>query len=279
MNKQFIVFTLVSAFFVSVVTAVLHQTGLGSPYLTFPVLSLLVPVLLQRMRQGQFSELPLHMGYHVYSWAIFTVINLFTTPFNVTLENQGLIVLVLLCVYFFTQVLLELVALLMTFFFKRNHRWGAVDEALDMAVYILPIPFIYLGSIFYINLTDPIMVAYFGPTISLNALVGEFLFIIISMLVFAFYMYPRNGEYKGTRLLRIVVTAAMLLAMNGHILYGGYIPEFVKAIAPTVFPIYQGNPLVFLTPGLLELVFIIVSVLIGKLVEIGVIKALTKSKC
>ena len=230
------------------------------------------------MRQGQFSELPLHMGYHVYSWGIFTVINLFTTPFNVTLENQALIVLVLLCVYFFTQVLLELVALLMTFFFKRNHRWGAVDEALDMAVYILPIPFIYLGSIFYINLTDPIMVAYFGPTISLNALVGEFLFIIISMLVFAFYMYPRNGEYKGTRLLRIVVTAAMLLAMNGHILYGGYIPEFVKAIAPTVFPIYQGNPLVFFTPGLLELVFIIVSVLIGKLVEIGVIKALTKSK-
>ena len=123
MNKQFIVFTLVSAFFVSVVTAVLHQTGLGSPYFTFPVLSLLVPVLLQRMRQGQFSELPLHMGYHVYSWAIFTVINLFTTPFNVTLENQALIVLVLLCVYFFTQVLLELVALLMTFFFKRNHRF------------------------------------------------------------------------------------------------------------------------------------------------------------
>ena len=161
MNKQFIVFTLVSAFFVSVVTAVLHQTGLGSPYLTFPVLSLLVPVLLQRLRQGQFSELPLHMGYHVYSWGIFTVINLFTTPFNVTLENQALIVLVLLCVYFFTQVLLELVALLMTFFFKRNHRWGAVDEALDMAVYILPIPFIYLGSIFYINLTDPIMAAYF----------------------------------------------------------------------------------------------------------------------
>ena len=52
----------------------------------------------------------------------------------------------------------------------------------------------------------------------------------------------------------------------------------MKAIAPTVFPIYQGNPLVFFTPGLLEFVFIIVSVLIGKLVEIGVIKALTKSK-
>ena len=278
MNKQFIIFTLISAFFVSVVTAVLHQTGLSSPYVTFPVLSLLVPVLLQRMRQGQFDELPLRMGYHVYSWAIFTVINLFTTPFNVTLEIQALIVLVFLCVYFFTQVLLELVALLMTFFFNRSHRWGVIDETLDMALYILPIPFIYLGSIFYIDLTDPIMVAYFGPTISLNAIVGEFLFIIVSMLVFAFYMYPRNSEYKGTRLLRIVVTAAMLLAMNGHILYGGYIPEFVKAIAPTIFPIYQGNPLVFITPGLLELVFIIVSVLIGRLVEIGIIKALVKRK-
>lgn len=278
MNKQFLVFTLISAFFVSVVTSVLHLTGWGSPYLTFPVLSLLIPIILQRMRQGRFSELPIHMGYHVYSWAIFTVINVFTTPFNVTIENQILIMIVFLGVYFFTQVLLELVALLMTYFFKRNRRWGVLDESIDMAVYILPIPFIYLGSIFYIDLTDPLMIAYFGPTISLNALMGEFLFIILSMLVFAFYMYPRNSEYKATRLLRIVITAVMLLAMNGHVLYGGYIPEFVKALAPTVFPIYQGNPLVFFTPGLLELVFIIVSVLIGKLVEIGVIKALTKSK-
>ena len=230
------------------------------------------------MRQGRFSELPIHMGYHVYSWAIFTVINVFTTPFNVTIENQILIMIVFLGVYFFTQVLLELVALLMTYFFKRNRRWGVLDESIDMAVYILPIPFIYLGSIFYIDLTDPLMIAYFGPTISLNALMGEFLFIILSMLVFAFYMYPRNSEYKATRLLRIVITAVMLLAMNGHILYGGYIPEFVKALAPTVFPIYQGNPLVFFTPGLLELVFIIVSVLIGKLVEIGIIKAFVKNK-
>lgn len=278
MNKQFIVFTLISAFFVSVVTSVLHLTGWGSPYLTFPVLSLLIPIILQRMRQGRFSELPIHMGYYVYSWVIFTVINVFTTPFNVTVENQILIMIVYLGIYFFTQVLLELVALLMTYFFKRNRRWGILDESIDMAVYILPIPFIYLGSIFYIDLTDPLMIAYFGPTISLNALMGEFLFIILSMLVFAFYMYPRNGEYKATRLLRIVITAVMLLAMNGHVLYGGYIPEFVKELAPTVFPIYQGNPLVFFTPGLLELVFIIVSVLIGKLVEIGIIKAFVKNK-
>lgn len=278
MNKQFILFTLISAFFVSVFTAILHQTGLGSPYLTFPVLSLLVPVILQRMRQGQFSDLPLCMRYHTYSWAIFTVINLFTTPFNVMIDNEALIILVFLGVYFFTQVLLELVALLMTFFFNRNHRWGIVDEAIDMSVYILPIPFIYLGSIFYIDLTNPVMLAYFGPTISLNSLIGEFVFVLISMLVFVFYMYPRSGEYKASRLLRIIVTAIMLLAMNGHILYGGYIPEFVKAIAPTIFPLYQGNLLVFITPGLLEFTFIIASVLIGKLVEVGIIKTIVKRK-
>jgi hypothetical protein len=278
MNKQFILFTLISAFFVSVFTAILHQTGLGSPYLTFPILSLLVPVILQRMRQGQFSDLPLCMRYHTYSWAIFTVINLFTTPFNVMIDNEALIILVFLGVYFFTQVLLELVALLMTFFFNRNHRWGIVDEAIDMSVYILPIPFIYLGSIFYIDLTNPVMLAYFGPTISLNSLIGEFVFVLVSMIVFVFYMYPRSGEYKASRLLRIIVTAIMLLAMNGHILYGGYIPEFVKAIAPTIFPLYQGNLLVFITPGLLEFTFIIASVLIGKLVEVGIIKTIAKRK-
>ena len=278
MNKQFILFTLISAFFVSVFTAILHQTGLGSPYLTFPVLSLLVPVILQRMRQGQFSDLPLCMRYHTYSWAIFTVINLFTTPFNVMIDNEALIILVFLGVYFFTQVLLELVALLMTFFFNRNHRWGIVDEAIDMSIYILPIPFIYLGSIFYIDLTNPVMLAYFGPTISLNSLIGEFVFVLVSMLVFVFYMYPRSGEYKASRLLRIIVTAIMLLAMNGHILYGGYIPEFVKAISPTIFPLYQGNLLVFITPGLLEFTFIIASVLIGKLVEVGIIKTIAKRK-
>lgn len=278
MNKQFILFTLISAFFVSVFTAILHQTGLGSPYLTFPILSLLVPVILQRMRQGQFSDLPLCMRYHTYSWAIFTVINLFTTPFNVMIDNEALIILVFLGAYFFTQVLLELVALLMTFFFNRNHRWGIVDEAIDMSVYILPIPFIYLGSIFYIDLTNPVMLAYFGPTISLNSLIGEFVFVLVSMLVFVFYMYPRSGEYKASRLLRIIVTAIMLLAMNGHILYGGYIPEFVKAIAPTIFPLYQGNLLVFITPGLLEFTFIIASVLIGKLVEVGIIKTIAKRK-
>ena len=72
------------------------------------------------------------------------------------------------------------------------------------------------------------------------------------------YLYPywysysiytqREIAYKGIRLFRIVLTAGLWLAMNAHILYGGYIPEFVLSLVPTVFPTYQGNPLVFVTP-------------------------------
>ncbi len=59
--------------------------------------------------------------------------------------------------------------------------------------------------------------------------------------------------------------------MNAHILYGGYIPEFILSLVPTVFPTYQGNLLIFITPALLEAGMIGVAVIIGALVERGII--------
>ena len=79
----------------------------------------------------------------MYTVGLFLRLLIYLLRVQCNIRNQALIVLVFLGVYFFIQILLELVALLMTFFFKRCHRWGAVDEALDMAVYIVPIPFIY----------------------------------------------------------------------------------------------------------------------------------------
>ena len=84
-------------------------------------------------------------------------------------------------------------------------------------------------------------------------------------------MYPRDIAYRGVRLFRIIVTAALWLAMNAHILYGGYIPEFIVSLVPTVFPTYQGNPLVFVTPTLLEAGMTGVAVILGALVERGII--------
>ncbi|ETJ36435.1 hypothetical protein Q604_UNBC09303G0001, partial [human gut metagenome] len=37
------------------------------------------------------------------------------------------------------------------------------------------------------------------------------------------------------RLFRIIITAGIWLAMNAHILYGGYIPEFILSLRSTCF--------------------------------------------
>ena len=92
----------------------------------------------------------------------------------------------------------------------------------------------------------------YASSMNVNILFAELVLLLVSLLVFVFYLYPRDLAYKGVRLLRIIITAGIWLAMNAHILCGGYIPEFILSLVPTVFPTYQGNPLVFVTPALLE---------------------------
>ena len=273
MNKSFWQFTFVCALFVSAVTTVLSLSGaLSLPVLVFPVLSLVIPFMVRRLKNAKFNDdLPLHMGYHTYSWAWWTVFSFLHTPFSFNVDNDLTKALLLFVVYFIVQVLIELCGLLGTKFFNRTHRWGMIDEALDMIGYIIPIPFLYIGSILHIDLQDPMVYFMYASSMNVNILFAELVLLLISLLVFVFYLYPRDLAYKGVRLLRIVITAGMWLAMNAHILYGGYIPEFVLSLVPTVFPTYQGNPLVFITPALLEAGMIGVAVIIGALVERGII--------
>ncbi|WP_314640907.1 hypothetical protein [uncultured Veillonella sp.] len=273
MNKSFWQFTFVCALFVSAVTTVLSLSGaLSLPVLVFPVLSLVIPLMVRRLKNAKFNDdLPLHMGYHTYSWAWWTVFSFLHTPFSFNVDNDITKALLLFIVYFIVQVLIELCGLLGTKFFNRTHRWGMIDEALDMIGYIIPIPFLYIGSILYVDLQDPMVYFMYASSINVNILFAELVLLLVSLLVFVFYLYPRDLAYKGVRLLRIVITAGMWLAMNAHILYGGYIPEFILSLVPTVFPTYQGNPLVFITPALLESGMIGVAVIIGALVERGII--------
>lgn len=273
MNKSFWQFTFVCALFVSAVTIVLSLSGaLSLPVLVFPVLSLVIPLMVRRLKNAKFNDdLPLHMGYHTYSWAWWTVFSFLHTPFSFNVDNDITKALLLFIVYFIVQVLIELCGLLGTKFFNRPHRWGMIDEALDMIGYIIPIPFLYIGSILYVDLQDPMVYFMYASSINVNILFAELVLLLVSLLVFVFYLYPRDLAYKGVRLLRIVITAGMWLAMNAHILYGGYIPEFILSLVPTVFPTYQGNPLVFITPALLESGMIGVAVIIGALVERGII--------
>ena len=273
MNKSFWQFTFVCALFVSAVTTVLSLSGaLSLPVLVFPVLSLVIPFMVRRLKNAKFNDdLPLHMGYHTYSWAWWTVFSFLHTPFSFNVDNGITKALLLFVVYFIVQVLIELCGLLGTKFFNRTHWWGMIDEALDMIGYIIPIPFLYIGSILHIDLQDPMVYFMYASSMNVNILFAELVLLLVSLLVFVFYLYPRDLAYKGVRLLRIVITAGMWLAMNAHILYGGYIPEFILSLVPTVFPTYQGNPLVFITPALLEAGMIGVAVIIGALVERGII--------
>ena len=236
MNKSFWLFTLICSLFVSAITTVLSLSGvLSLPILVFPVLSLVIPIMVRRLKNAKFNDdLPLSMGYHAYSWAWWAVFSFLHTPFSFNVDNGLAKVLLLFVVYFIVQVLIELCGLLATKFFNRTHRWGMIDEAL-------------------------------------NILFAELVLLLVSLLVFVFYLYPRDLAYKGVRLLRIIITAGIWLAMNAHILYGGYIPEFILSLVPTVFPTYQGNPLVFVTPALLEAGVTGVAVIIGALVERGII--------
>ena len=273
MNKSFWQFTFVCALFVRAVTTVLSLSGsLSLAILVFPVLSLVIPFMVRRLKNAKFNDdLPLHMGYHTYTWAWWTVFSFLHTPFSFNVDNGITKALLLFVVYFIVQVLIELCGLLGTKFFNRTHRWGMIDEALDIIGYIIPIPFLYIGSILHIDLQDPMVYFMYASSMNVNILFAELVLLLVSLLVFVFYLYPRDLAYKGVRLLRIVITAAMWLAMNAHILYGGYIPEFILSLVPTVFPTYQGNPLVFITPALLEASIIGVAVIIGALVERGII--------
>lgn len=273
MNKSFWQFTFVCALFVSAVTTVLSLSGaLSLPVLVFPVLSLVIPFMVRRLKNAKFNDdLPLHMGYHTYSWAWWTVFSFLHTPFSFNVDNGITKALLLFVVYFIVQVLIELCGLLGTKFFNRTHHWGMIDEALDIIGYIIPIPFLYIGSILHIDLQDPMVYFMYASSMNVNILFAELVLLLVSLLVFVFYLYPRDLAYKGVRLLRIVITAAMWLAMNAHILYGGYIPEFILSLVPTVFPTYQGNPLIFITPALLEAGMIGMAVIIGALVERGII--------
>ena len=273
MNKSFWQFTFVCALFVSAVTTVLSLSGaLSLPVLVFPVLSLVIPFMVRRLKNAKFNDdLPLHMGYHTYSWTWWTIFSFLHTPFSFNVDNGITKALLLFVVYFIVQVLIELCGLLGTKFFNRTHHWGMIDEALDIIGYIIPIPFLYIGSILHIDLQDPMVYFMYASSMNVNILFAELVLLLVSLLVFVFYLYPRDLAYKGVRLLRIVITAAMWLAMNAHILYGGYIPEFILSLVPTVFPTYQGNPLIFITPALLEACMIGVAVIIGALVERGII--------
>ncbi|ETJ01421.1 MAG: hypothetical protein Q619_VDC00113G0001, partial [Veillonella dispar DORA_11] len=48
-----------------------------------------------------------------------------------------------------------------------------IDEALDIIAYTIPIPFLYIGSILYIDLQDPMVYFMYASSMNVNILFAE----------------------------------------------------------------------------------------------------------
>lgn len=274
MNKQFWIFTLISAF---MTTAFSLVKGWGTMDVTFfATLALFIPIALKQVKRFTFVEgLQLSLWAHAYSWLFWNIaffIGGAPPLLSVQVDSPLAVAAIWFVVMFLTLVIMELSALGMTLFFKRSKKRPWLDSTLDMALLTLPVPMTLLGHLFYLNLSNPIVASIMGPNVLAMLNMYILMLVVITMLVFVFYWYPKDRIAKFPRMARIFVTAFMWLAINGHVLFGGWMPQFVLDLVPRLVPVFQENILVYITPGVFEFVVLAIAVALGLLVEGQLVK-------
>lgn len=248
-------------------------SGPSTAILVFAVLSLLIPLTLRRHERLQgFLTYPWHNGVFLYNWLGWLIFfymgnGFFSIPVS---GRAGLVammvisfVLCLLCMYLGTW--------LVTLFAKRDRHLGWFDEALDISVYSLPIPMLILGDVLFIRADTPMQAAMLSSMVFQMLVMWLYAYVIITMAVIAVYLYPRHGEIKGIRMFRILITAGSWLAIMGHLMYG-WLPDFVKNALVYLLPVFQGSFLVYVTPGVMGFVTVVIAVAIGTRVETLLLK-------
>lgn len=269
MNKQFWIFTLISAFMTAAFSLV---KGWGTMDITFfATLALLIPIVIKQVKRFTFVDgLRLNLWAHVYSWLFWNVaffIGGAPPLLSFQVESPLGVAAIWFVVMFLTLVIMELSALGLTLFFTRPKKRLWLDSTLDIAFLTLPVPMTLLGHLFYLNLSNPIIASIMGPNVLAMLNMYILLLIVLTMLVLVFYWYPKDQIAKFPRMARIFVTAFMWLAINGHVLFGGWMPQFVLDWVPHLVPVFQENILVYITPGVFEFVVIAIAAGLGVLVE------------
>lgn len=239
----------------------------------YVALALFMPFWLRRQSRLQnFVDYPWRGGLYFYSWfgwVIFFYMGERVAPLAMPGQSLSELLLVWFGIFWLGYIGMGLTAAILTLFFKRPRINLWFDETLDIAVYALPIPMLLIGDILYMNLG--------GVSVPLEtqAMILDTLNLFILLLVvwtmgsIAFYLFPRHEVRKAFRLLRILITAFVWLAINGHIFTGGWLPEFVRNSADYIFPAFRGNPLVYITPALIQIIVIGIANAIGMGVETG----------
>lgn len=270
--NNFVRITLLGALVVVPISMIILAMGgmlAGIP--AFIALALFAPSWLRRQNKlRQFADYPWRSGLYFYSligWVVFFYMGERVAPLQLEGQTMGGLLMIWLFIFFFGYLGVSLTAYILTLFFQRPrfNRW--IDETLDVAVYALPIPMLLVGDILYMNLQ--------GVTLSREsqAMIFDMMNLLILLTVvwtmgsIALYLFPRNEVRKAFRLLRILITAFVWLAINGHIFGGGWMPDFVVSWGDVLFPAFRGNPIVYITPGLIEFIVLGISIGLGMWAE------------
>lgn len=263
-------FAVISSLLPIVAAMILGEGLLTQPAIfLFLGLAYITPAILgQRgilMEKGSF---PFHKGLLFYSWAFWSIFFLLgTITINLQLDLSNLPMLfvgevVALLLFIFLEM--GTMACLAKWFEKKPR--NAWVQWLDLCIFILPIPMVILGDLLYQNGPQLLMATF--VTFLFNMLVYNIYFLVImAMATFAIYLYPKyDNHYKGIRLVRIVLTAAIWVGANMVALYS----NFSGAILSKIFyllPIFTGSPLVFITPTVCEMIIIGFAFYVGLRVE------------
>lgn len=122
------------------------------------------------------------------------------------------------------------------------------------------------------------MTPQLAMNIQLTLMIGVYGLAVWTIGAIIFYLYPRGDVKKAPRLVRILVTAVLWLAINAHMLFGGYIPPFVLPWIEKALPVFRGNGLVYITPAIFEIIVIAVSIVIAYYIEKMWLNALKKKE-
>lgn len=272
-------FVLNLAIVLPVTMIILALQGVSLGMVAFLVLSFLTPMVLRRQdKLQQFLTYPWRNSLYAYSWIwclTFFFLGDSVIPYAIASGSMGMIMLGWIVVFTVCLLAMTIVAVILTLFADRPrfNRW--FDDSLDMAVYSLPVPMLLLGDVLFLNVPDPILAAQLSPQVFTFLQLWLYGFVIWTMGVIAIYLHPRMGQKQGLRLARIMVTALVWLAINGHLMYG-WKPDFFMELLYFLMPVFQGNWLVYITPGLLEFIVLGMSVGLGILLEDFILKRQVK---
>lgn len=256
----------------SIVPSLLIGSGGFNDYsiLAFVFFSLVVPLVIrQSKRFKEMYAFPWKNWCYLYSWlgwTLFFTMGNAAVPISLPPDAFLLRTLISVVAMVFMLLLMVLTTVLLTQIMNRRRCNDIFDTTVDIVLYTQPIPLLLIGDMLFMDVRDPAQGANLQSVFGVLTLL-VYVLIIVTMAGLAIYLYPRESHIiKGLRFVRILVTAMMWLAINGHFLYGVQNP-WLLGLMQAAMPMFQGSVLVYITPFIFECLAMLISVVLGYYLE------------